>query len=91
MNILPDSLGTGLPFLLCGSAAVLATLPERYRIAEWLVTYLFIMFLGAPLAGLDIPVPWPPFSEICVAAGLLFVVTALARYARKELAEGEYD
>jgi hypothetical protein len=77
VNFLPDSLVTGLPFLLGGVAVVLASLPERCRVAEGAATYLFVLFVGAPMAGLDAQVPWAAFSEICLAVGLLLFVTAL--------------
>jgi hypothetical protein len=91
VDFLTDSLATGLAFLFGGASALLASLPERYKVLEWLSSFLFTLFIGAPLAGLDVSVPWSPFLEVCLTAGVLMLVAAIVRYGQKELAEGEYD
>lgn len=78
-------------FVLGGSAVLLMTFPGRNRPVERAVTYLFYFFMAAHLAGLDVSAPWPAFLEACVAITALLLVTALVRYGRNELAEGEYD
>ena len=91
MDFLTDSLATGLALVFGGAYAVLASLPARYKPFEWIASFLFVFFLGSPLAGLDMPVPWPPFLEICLGVGIFLFMVALVRYGQRELAEGEYD
>lgn len=89
MDFVPDSLAF-LMFPLGGVGVVLAMAPERYRLAELLVGYLFVLLAGVPAASLDVPVPLPLFSEICLAVCALALIAAFARYAWRELSEGEY-
>jgi hypothetical protein len=90
VDFLADNL-SGLAFVAGGAAAALATLPERYRSAERVVACLALVFMAMPVAGLDLAVPWKGFAEICMAVGVLLILSALLIYARSELAEGEYD
>jgi hypothetical protein len=91
LDFLTDSLATGLAFVCGGAYALLASLPSRYKTFERTASFLFVFFIGSPLAGLDMPVPWPPYLETCLGVGILLFLVALVRYGQKELAEGEYD
>lgn len=77
--------------MLAGTGAVLASLPKRRKAAELAVTYFFCLTVGAPLAGMDVSVPWVAFSEASLALCILALIVALARYGYRELREGEYD
>jgi hypothetical protein len=91
MDFLSDTLAPGMVFLLGGVAAVPATGPDAHKGPQWVVSYFFVFFIGIPVAGLDVPVPWAVFSETCLVASVLLCIVALLRYARKELGEGEHD
>lgn len=91
MDFMPDTLAMGSILALAGAMALLATLSERYKLGELGVNYFFGISMSLPIAGLDVPVRWAGFSETGLAVFVILLVTAFVRYARKELAEGEYD
>ena len=86
-----DSVSYAAVFLGFGTMILLYTVDGPPKWAELLVNLFILSGLALPLLGYDPRIGWSLLEEASMAVCAAAFIYALVRYARRELAEGEYD
>lgn len=86
-----DSASNASVFLGLGAIILLYTMDRPPKWAELAANLLILSGLALPLFGYDPRIGWSLLEEASIAICATAIIYALTRYARRELAEGEYD